>query len=108
MSLRSVFIDNIKFYRKKAKLSQQKLAERCDIATNYLSEIETGKKFPSIEVIETLADALSISAYLLFIDTSDIAVDSESIVQKRNEGFSKEIIKSITDLLRKYEFLKEK
>ena len=54
MSLRTVFTENLKFYRKKAGLSQQVLAEKCGIATNYLSEIEREQKFPSIETIDKL------------------------------------------------------
>ena len=48
MALRNTFTENLKFYRKKTGLSQQQLAEKCDIATNYLSEIERGQKFPSV------------------------------------------------------------
>lgn len=105
MSLRSVFIENMKFYRKKAHFSQQKLAEKCDIATNYLSEIETGKKFPSIELIEIIANELSIPAYLFFLDTKKINLDSEIVDQKRHEEFSKEILQNITKLLKKYNSL---
>ena len=44
MSLRQIFSSNIKFYRAQNNLSQQELAEKCDTATNYISEIETGRK----------------------------------------------------------------
>lgn len=104
MSLRKVFVDNIKFYRKKAQISQQQLAEKCDIATNYLSEIETGKKFPSVDMIELLANALDVPAHLLFLDSTEIAINADVAVQKRNEEFSDALIRNITDLLEEYGF----
>jgi len=42
------------------------LAEYCGISTVYISEIETGKKFPSVGVIEKIAVILKIEPYLLF------------------------------------------
>lgn len=49
-------------------ISQMNLAERIDSSTNYVSEIEMGRKFPSVEVIERIAGALNIDAYRLFKD----------------------------------------
>ena len=42
------------------------LAEYCGISIGYIAEIEIGKKFPSICVIEKIADTLKIEPYLLF------------------------------------------
>jgi len=42
------------------------LAEYCGISTGYIAEIETGKKFPSIGVIEKIAGILKIEPYVLF------------------------------------------
>jgi transcriptional regulator with XRE-family HTH domain len=39
-------------------ISQAKLAEMIDMATNYLGLIEGGKKFPSADMIERIAAAL--------------------------------------------------
>lgn len=104
MSLRKIFIDNIKFYRKKAHISQQQLAEKCDMATNYLSEIETGKKFPSVDMIELLAKELAVPAYLLFLDSTEIAIAPDMATQKRNEEFSRALFRSITDVLKEFGF----
>jgi transcriptional regulator with XRE-family HTH domain len=67
MSLREVFIDNLKKFRKERGLSQMKLAERCGTSTSYIGEIEIGAKFPSVAMIERLAAALRIPAHLLFM-----------------------------------------
>lgn len=101
MSLRNVFIGNLKFYRKKAGFSQQELAERCDIATNYLSEIERGQKFPSIEMIERISSELKMPAYLLFLD-GQTTVNSGYIEKKRNNEFCEKLESVISKLLIDY------
>ena len=105
MSLRNIFINNLKFYRKNAHFSQQQLAERCNIATNYLSEIETGKKFPSVEMIETLSKELSVPAYLFFIKSAEAQINTDLITKKRNEDFSNALLKSVKNLLKNYDFM---
>jgi len=104
MTLREIFIHNVKFYRKKAELSQQQLAEKCALATNYVSEIETGKKFPSVETIEKIAKNLDIPAYLLFADSECQSIVCAAAEQKRNEEFCACLLKSITDTLHTYGF----
>ncbi|MDR1899370.1 MAG: helix-turn-helix domain-containing protein [Treponema sp.] len=68
MSLRDVFITNLKKTRKQKKVSQMDLAEKCDTAASYIGEIEIGRKFPSVEMIERIAGALNIEAHRLFMD----------------------------------------
>jgi transcriptional regulator with XRE-family HTH domain len=66
MTLKQVFIRNLKDFRKKEGLSQMQLAEYCGISTGYIAEIEIGKKFPSIGIIEKIAVILKIEPYMLF------------------------------------------
>jgi transcriptional regulator with XRE-family HTH domain len=66
MTLKQVFIKNLKDFRKKEGLSQMQLAEYCGISTGYIAEIEIAKKFPSIGVIEKIAVILKIEPYMLF------------------------------------------
>ena len=56
----------IKRYRKKANLSQEKLAERIGIATNSLSSIETGNSFMTVYTMEKLLNTLDITPKELF------------------------------------------
>lgn len=101
MGLRKVFTENLKFYRKNAGLSQQQLAEKCDIATNYLSEIERGYKFPSIELIERISTELNIPAYLFLIN-GKIVANSELIIKKRNNDFCEKLLSTISEMLKEY------
>jgi len=65
-NLRQLLGSNIKIYRNACGLSQSKLAERVDTATNYISAIEAGRRFPSVEILEKIALALKIDTPELF------------------------------------------
>ncbi|MDR2019818.1 MAG: helix-turn-helix domain-containing protein [Treponema sp.] len=75
MNLREIFILNLKKFRKREHLSQMNLAEKCDTAASYIGEIEIGRKFPSVEMIEKIAGALNIEAYRLFVDETNSGSD---------------------------------
>ena len=64
--LRKVLASNIKLYRTALGLSQAKLAEMADIADNYIALIETGRRFPSVKMIERIATALGMDPLELF------------------------------------------
>ena len=58
----------IKQLRKQKGLTQIQLAQRIGITQAFLAEIESGRKRPSLEVLEKLCDTLDCSAdYLLDI-----------------------------------------
>ncbi|MDR2144299.1 MAG: helix-turn-helix domain-containing protein [Treponema sp.] len=58
----------MKKFRKIEGISQMKLAELCDTDVSYIGQIETGRRFPSIELIEKMAGALKLAPYRLFMD----------------------------------------
>jgi transcriptional regulator with XRE-family HTH domain len=64
--IRLVLGKNIKIHRKICDFSQSKLAERVNTATNYISAIEAGRRFPSVEILEKIAVALGIDTPELF------------------------------------------
>lgn len=57
--------NNIKQYRQKAGFTQEKLSEKAGISCDYLSEIERGKRLPSLKRLVMIAEALNIEAYKL-------------------------------------------
>ena len=61
MKLRMIFKNNVKFYRKKLKLSQEKLAELSDLSTNYIGLIERNVDTPSLSAIIDIANELGVS-----------------------------------------------
>lgn len=58
---------NLKKYRKIKGLTQEVLSESASISRDYLSELERGKRFPRLVVVDRLAAALDIDAYKLFM-----------------------------------------
>ena len=59
---------NIKKYRLEKGLTQEKLSELTGISTDYLSEIERGKRTPSIKRFVLITEALDIEPYKFWID----------------------------------------
>ena len=75
---------NIKYHRMKLGISQSKLAEMAEMATNYLGLLENGKKFPSAEMIERIAAALGKDSADLFAITPVQQDWKKSILSKIN------------------------
>ncbi|WP_225669958.1 helix-turn-helix domain-containing protein [Bradyrhizobium hereditatis] len=57
---------NIQELRRAKKLSQEELADMCKVHQTYLSGVETGKRNPSLLVLERIANALNVDAEELF------------------------------------------
>ena len=77
----------IKVARIRADMSQEKLAEMCDISATHMSNIETGRTKLSLPVLVTVANALNVSADELLCDS----------VVRSFEVFSKEIQNTLSD-----------
>lgn len=67
--IQKLFAANLRNARIEAGLSQAALAERCELTSNYISELESGRRFPSHETLQRLCHALSLRPYQFFIDT---------------------------------------
>jgi len=66
LTVQELFITNLKAYRKLRGISQMQLAELCGSSTGYIGEIESGKRFPSVKMIERIAIAFEIESWHLF------------------------------------------
>jgi transcriptional regulator with XRE-family HTH domain len=112
MTLKQVFIQNLKEFRKKEGFSQMKLAEFCNTTTSYIGHIETGLKFPSMDMIEKIAETLRIEPYLFFKNRmkQDTCNDTEIIYPKLpismkneiNNEINMSISNVIKEILKKY------
>ena len=65
-STTDILRNNIKTFRENQNLTQEKLSERAGISADYLSEIERGKKVPSIKRLIQISEALDIEIYKFF------------------------------------------
>ena len=66
MSIQSRISRNIQRIRREKDLSQEEVAHRADIHQTYLSGVETGKRNPSILVVERIAKALGVDVSEIF------------------------------------------
>ncbi|WP_235477355.1 helix-turn-helix domain-containing protein [Aliiroseovarius crassostreae] len=66
MSIQSRVSRNIQRIRREKDLSQEEVAHRADIHQTYLSGVETGKRNPSILVVERIAKALGVDVSKIF------------------------------------------
>lgn len=55
----------IRHFRYEAGLSQDGLADRMDVSPSYISMLESGKRYPSIEMLIRIALALNIKPGLM-------------------------------------------
>ena len=56
--------------RKERGLTQEALAEAADLSGNYISDLELGRKVPSLTILVRISQALSVSTPALLVDFS--------------------------------------
>lgn len=97
-ALRELFGSNVKKFRHMNGLTQAKLAELCGLSSNYIVEIETGRKFPTVEVIETLAKTMRIDAYQLFFN-EDASQSTATLIPRNQLVIMKERLMGSLDTI---------
>ena len=81
MDLKQIFIKNLRKFRNNRGLSQMKLAELCDTAPSYIGEIEIGRRFPSLKLIEKIGQVMEVEPYRFFIcDTCETQNEIEEMI----------------------------
>lgn len=63
--LETIFRENLRFYRQRKKISQEKLSALLDKNINYINMIEGGKSVPPLSVIEQIAAILEVEPHCL-------------------------------------------
>jgi transcriptional regulator with XRE-family HTH domain len=66
--LGTIFSNNLREYRRKNGLTQEKLAEMVNVSTHHIGMLELTRNFPTFDLIERLAVALDIEIYELFVE----------------------------------------
>lgn len=80
-NLKDLLIFNIKYYRYKNNLSQEKLAEICNLSPRYITDVERGLHCPTIPKIEAIANAFNIEPYVLFVNC-----DRDTLIMAKLSG----------------------
>ena len=86
------------------KMSQDNLAEICEMTAHAISLIETGNRFPRIDTLEKISNAFGVEVYDLFDFTEcDINLeDMQNSIAKMSEVIKNDKVKTIA----LYNFLK--
>ena len=104
-SLRSILSQNIRRHRQRKGWSQEKLAEKMEISTNYLSDIERKRGWVSPFSLAKLANALEIEVFELFKPEETAPADVIDTINRCLDDFSTSLKvsfdKSLTDSMRK-------
>lgn len=61
ISLRSTLAENIRAFRKSHGLSQEELADMCELHRTYIGSIEREERNVTLSTLEVLAEALGIN-----------------------------------------------
>lgn len=65
-SIREIFVNNLKYYRKQKGISQEKLSYAVDKSIAYINQIENKDTWPQPEMVDKIAVALGIPSSALF------------------------------------------
>jgi len=80
------------------------LSEKCDTTSNYIGQIEMGRRIPSFDKIEKIAAALGIPSYELFIYEATEKKEakkpkSSEYLQKMPQNIKNEIISHLLNAI---------
>jgi len=105
MTLQQIFIANLKRIRKERGFSQMTLSEKCDTTSNYIGQIEMGRRIPSFDTIEKIAAALEIPNYELFmydaVQKDEQKLKTRDYLQKLPQRIKKEITSRLLAAIQK-------
>lgn len=59
-ALKQILADNIRTYRNQKGLSQEELADMCDLHRTYIGSVEREERNVTLSTLETLANALGV------------------------------------------------
>lgn len=78
--LHVLFGKNLRRIRQEQDLTQEALADRCNISVPYVSNLERGLKNPSLDLIQRLAKGLGVSPIRLFAIPELTGTDTDEIL----------------------------
>ena len=76
--------ENLKYYRAKTGLSQLKFAIQLEISPSYLNDIESGRQYASLKMLERMAKEFNIAPYQLLLP-KDIPVQTAVLTEYENK-----------------------
>lgn len=83
-SLLEILAENVKYYRAKTGLSQLKFAMQIEISPSYLNDIESGRQYASLKMLERMAKEFNIDTYQLLLP-KEIPVQTAALADYENK-----------------------
>jgi len=96
----------LKLIRQYHKLNQTELAGRLSISVSYLSELEAGKKEPSLDILQKYADCFKVPLSSLVVFSETLA--GAHSISKARAFISKKMLKILEWIADSEEFEKNK
>lgn len=93
----TVLSENIKSLRKRLGWSQEFLAEKTGVSAPYITQIECGKRTPSLDIVEKLAFALG-AEYKTLFETRNI-LENENSVNLSKYILETKLISAVTEII---------
>lgn len=94
-----IFAHNLKKKRRNCGFSQAQLAEKVYVSTHHIGMIEIARNFPTLELVERIANALNIEIHELFIEPLSTHKEFERLYQIIANDIERLITESIEKVL---------
>jgi len=99
MNIKKILGDNIRYYRKEIGLTQETLSKKLNITAKHLSNIESGHKFVSAEILQKIIIVLGVKPSALFYSKDNKGIEHPDIseIDILIDEFSNELKKRIRE-----------
>jgi len=71
-NVHELLANNLRKYRQEQGLTQEQLAAKSGVASEYISRLEAGKRNPTVAIVEKLAKALQVSVDRLLMEMENL------------------------------------
>ena len=99
--LKLIYTANLRLFRKNKRMNQAEISEKIGITEKFYNDIETGRKWGSVETIVDLANAFEVEPYELFLPAGSVISHNErrtkDLMKRLRSNFSE-----LVDTMEKY------
>lgn len=96
--------------REQQSLSREKLSEMANISSQFLADIETGKKGMTVSTLKKICDALCVSSDTIVYGEQNITIDEEikEMLKFVNPKSQEKLLDVVRDIIKICNFAEEK
>jgi transcriptional regulator with XRE-family HTH domain len=95
--------DNIKLFRKKAKMTQMELAKKANISRSYLADVERNRYNPSFDTLKAIASALNVPISSLIGEENTTNSNRDTQLPELTEKDERDIAKDLQRIMESLE-----